>query len=430
MADKLLEIKNLKKHTDNNAILKDIDLNIYQGDIIALCGLGGSGKSMLLQILAGINIPSSGQLVFQNKEYKPSNIRQAIRSGVAYVSENAPIAGDLSIEENLFLGLYKKINRTKALEMLKRAKFDLPLNTKAKYLTASEKKMLLFLRAALSRAKLFLFDRITGDWSKEEKQFFFNTIKEIAKTGAAIIFIPAFNNETVEGTRSLGLSDGKITDAGSDGEILHTGIFGREHLFPDSDFKTGQVIFETLGLAGGIIKDITMNVRRGEILGIAGTDAERQAMLDSLSGVHRAERGVISVGGKNLRGKNASTRRLRRSGICLIRGKKLEMLNVDARIKQIALDAKGATALVLVDTARGLTLEERKIFYKGLRAVLGAELAALYFSTSAEEMLGLCDTLSVVHNGELSPSRPVDKWSADEIMNYSAGGKKGSFSIL
>ena len=126
----ILVISQLSKDLENNNILYNLDLNIQQGSITALLGFNGDGKEKLLEILAGLDTASSGSISLEDKPFSPKNVASALRSGVIMITENASLATDLTVRENLTLGLPKtpkKAEITTALEKVGLKK--LTLNT-------------------------------------------------------------------------------------------------------------------------------------------------------------------------------------------------------------------------------------------------------------------------------------------------------------
>ena len=429
----ILVISQLSKDLENNNILYNLDLNIQQGSITALLGFNGNGKEKLLEILAGLDTASSGSISLEDKPFSPKNVAAALKSGVIMITENASLATDLTVRENLTLGLPKTPKKTAITTVLEKVGLKkLTLNTLCNSLTASESHMLLLARAILSGSKLYLFNKVDSPFSKEERSIYFNVIRELKSNGATVIFIPAIIEKQQFIDKYIAIVDGHLLESADNTDNLIKAIYTNDKgsVFPNYDSsRNNKIIMESLALKATILQDASINIREKEVCGIYGLKGSGiEELISILTGSLSTSSGVLSANSTNLRVKNMSPVKRNKAGISVFNGKANYDLDYDSR--NLKLRALSGNILLLIDPAYGLPAKDRKNFYNLINEIKMQNKAIILYTSSIEELQGLCDTIAIIHNGELSATRANNNWTDEEIYKYVTSGKLEAFSIL
>ncbi len=429
----ILAISQLSKDLENTSILYNLNLNIQQGSITALLGFNGDGKEKLLEILAGLDNASSGSVSLNDKPFSPKNVGAALKSGVIMITENATLATDLTVNENLTLGLPKtpqKADITTALEKV--GLKTLTLNTLCKSLTASESHMLLLARAILSNSKLYLFNKVDSPFSKEERSIYFSIIRELKNNGSTVIFIPAIVEELQFIDRYIAIMNGRLLESSDNADKLIKSIYTSNEGSVFSDYnasRNNKIIMESLALKGTILRDASINIREKEVCGIFGLKGSGiEELISILTGRLSTSSGVLSANNTNLRAKKISPVKRNKAGISVFNGKTNYDLDYDSR--NLKLRALHGNILLLIDPAYGLPAKDRKNFYSLINEIKMQNKAIILYTSSIEELKGLSDTIAIIHNGELSATRSNENWTDEEIYKYVTSGKLEAFSIL
>jgi ABC-type sugar transport system ATPase subunit len=319
----ILEMKNIVKQFPGVLALDDVDLNVKPGEIMAIIGENGAGKSTMMKIISGAFTADSGQVVLDGKII-PNSMKPKDRLdiGVATIYQELNYLNDMSIAENLFLGRtqtkgflrivdYKKMKK-ESEKLLKSFNMDYNPMTMMNDLSVAEKQMVEILRAVSKDVKVLIMDEPTSALNEVETRRLFEFINDLRSKGVSIIYISHKLEEVFElADRVQVMRDGKnvgvrdITETNTN--ELVTLMVGREieEMYPKEDYQIGDVILKVRKLDCNIARNISFDLRKGEILGLFGLiGSGRTETVEGIIGIREIESGKIILEGKEIQIKN------------------------------------------------------------------------------------------------------------------------------
>ncbi|GAB5403255.1 MAG: sugar ABC transporter ATP-binding protein [Aureliella sp.] len=312
--DAALQMRGISKRFGATQALLDVSLDAYSGEVLALIGENGAGKSTLMKVLSGAHSADAGTLQLDGRPFVPSGPNHARSAGIAIVYQELNLAPDLSVEDNIMLGIERgrlgwlsrgdgRLRIREALELLGHP--DLDISQPISRLSIGLQQLVEIARALVSDAKVIVFDEPTSSLPQHDVQQLFTVIKRLQDKGLAIIYISHFLEEIREvASRYCVLRDGRPAGNGqlvdtSDAAIVSL-MVGRDvdTLFPRVDHEIGDCLLDVDQLCGSPMpKGVSLQVRRGEILGLFGlVGAGRTETLRNIFGMDRPVSGVVRVG--------------------------------------------------------------------------------------------------------------------------------------
>lgn len=300
--------------------LKNVTFCAKPGTVHALCGENGAGKSTLMKVLAGVYIPDSGKIFIDDRQETFNNPRQALDSGISMLYQELDLAEDLTVYENIYLGkeiqssipyvINRKAEINETAELCKKYGFTLEPNSKIRDLSVGDCQIVELLKALMHKAKIIIMDEPTSSLPEAEAQRLFKIVRQLCDSGMTIIYISHRMEEvmTVADEISI-LRDGEIVTTTKANEInvdtVVKHMVGRElkDFYPSRDSCPGEILFEADDLATEEgIRDISFNVRRGEIVGMAGlVGSGRTEVARAIFGIEPLISGSLKMNGKNIR---------------------------------------------------------------------------------------------------------------------------------
>ena len=331
----LLEMRNITKEFPGVKALDGVSLTVRPGTVHALMGENGAGKSTLMKCLFGIYAKDGGTIILDGKEVDFKSSKEALENGVAMVHQELNQALTRSVMDNLWLGRYPKVAGIMVSEaaMRKRTRevfgeLDVHVDPKAimSTLPVSQRQMVEIAKAVSYNAKVIVFDEPTSSLTEAEVEHLFRIIHMLKERGCGIIYISHKMDEILRISDDVTvMRDGQwvATRQAKDltmNEIIKL-MVGREltNRFPPKDNVPGDVILDVEHLSGKYtrLKDASFQLRKGEVLGIAGLDGSgRTEVLENLFGAMTKEGGVIRLHGKEI--KNSSPREAIKNGFALL----------------------------------------------------------------------------------------------------------------
>lgn len=315
----LLKAENISKSFPGVKALDKVNLTIEGGKVHTIIGENGAGKSTLMKILMGILLPDEGEILYKGVKVKLMSVQEAIKTGISMIHQELLPFPELSIAENIFMGNEptsripgwinkREMNKNAALLMDKLgAKVDV---TRAmKELSIAEMQMVEIAKAISNQSEVIIMDEPTSALSNREIAILFSIIEELKQQGIAIIYISHKMDEIFKISDTIiVMRDGKhITTCAInaiDQKKLISLIVGREinSIFDKKENTLGEVILSVTELTGEKFKDINFNLRRGEILGIAGLmGSGRTEIVNSIYGLEKIVKGDIFINGKKVK---------------------------------------------------------------------------------------------------------------------------------
>ena len=315
-AERILSARGISKSFGGVAALRDVSFEVRPGEVHALVGENGAGKSTLVKIIAGAFSPDAGEVRFRGSVFRPSDPGAASKAGISVVFQELPLIPDLTVAENVFfdrqpltkLGTVgRRKLRSKTIEAFERFSLhgidpDAPVSE----LTVASRQLVAILKALAANPALLVLDEATAALGPSEVTWLFEEVRSVAESGVAVIYISHRLAEIADiCSRLTVLRNGQSVGSWRNGELasdeLVRAILGRQlaQLYPGvPETVKPKVMLEVKELsAGRRLRNVNLQVREGEILGIAGLEGQGQLeLILSLYGIVSSH-GTIAVDG-------------------------------------------------------------------------------------------------------------------------------------
>jgi ribose transport system ATP-binding protein len=312
----ILSARGISKSFGGVAALQDVSFDVRPGEVHALVGENGAGKSTLVKIIAGALSPDAGEVLFRGSVFRPSDPGAAANAGIGVVFQELPLIPDLTVAENVFfdrqpltkLGTVdRRRMRSRTVEAFERFSLggidpDAPVSE----LSVASRQLVAIVKALAEDPVLLVLDEATAALGPSEVTWLLNEVRSVAETGVAVIYISHRLAEVADiCSRLTVLRNGQSVGSWRNGELasdeLVRAILGRQlgQLYPGiPQTVKPKVMLETRQLgAGRRLHNVNLQVREGEILGIAGLEGQGQLeLILSLYGI-LSSRGSIWVDG-------------------------------------------------------------------------------------------------------------------------------------
>jgi ribose transport system ATP-binding protein len=498
-SEPLLSMKNITKSFSGVTVLENVSLEVRPGEVHALIGENGAGKSTLMKIVTGVHHADSGEVVWQGRPVKIQTPRQAHELGINIVHQELMLVPQLSIGENVFLGRQPISNRffrwVRWGEVNKKASIVLaglghPLDPKRGVgeLSIAEQQLVEIARALAFSAELIIMDEPTSPLSEHETKRLFKTIRDLKGRGVSIIYISHRLKEIHQiADRVTVLRDGRrittksIEETSTEDLVRH--MVGRKLSEEFSETSSRQIGGEALRVealtARGKFKDITLNVRQGEIVALAGlVGAGRTELIETLFGAGTADAGKIYLAGRQVSIKSpidavrhrlalvADDRKTKglvlgasvRFNVALAAPGKAARYRIflnSPREKAVAEELAGrlhlktpsieqqveflsgggqqkvvlakwlsadSSVFLLDEPTRGIDVGSKAEIYDLIRRLADRGVAILMASSELEEVLHLADRILVMHRGRICAELPREAATEELIMQFATGG--------
>ncbi|WP_030488680.1 sugar ABC transporter ATP-binding protein [Micromonospora chokoriensis] len=477
--------------------LDGVQLEVRAGEVHCLLGQNGAGKSTLIKVLAGVHQPDSGQVEWRGEPATFANPQAAMKAGIATIYQELDLVEDLSVAENAFLGHeYRSFGFVRRGRMARHTRQilsrlghgEIPPGRMVRSLPAAGKQIVSMARALSHEARLIIMDEPSAVLAHDEVGNLFRIIRELTAQGIAVIYISHRLEEIREiGDRVTVLKDGRTTAANlpardTPTRDLVSRMTGRtiEYVFPDrpTDDSVGADLLQVEGLTrAGEFADVSLNVRAGEIVGIAGlVGSGRSELLETIYGARLAEAGTVRMDGKALRaGVGAAVRAgmgmapEERKSQALLLGEpiyrnvtlatfgryarlgftnaakeraeadriaetlELRPRDVDRPVRTLSGGNQqkvvvgrwllGGTKLLLLDEpTRGVDVGARAELYQVIRALAAQGVGVLLVSSEVPEVLGLADRVLVMREGRVVREAAAGELDENTVLDLVMAG--------
>lgn len=318
MHEKFLEVNNIKKSFAGVQALRGVSMEINRGEIRALVGENGCGKSTLIKVIVGVHTPDEGEIIINGRRYQQIHPINAIREGIQVIYQDFSLFPNLSAAENIALNHqlaigkrlvdWKEIYRV-AEEAIAKIDVKIDLRADVEDLSVADRQMIAISRALLQDAKLIIMDEPTTALTHKEVKSLFKIIEKLKQDGISILFVSHKLNEVQEISDAITIMrNGKKVADGPASEFDQSKIVyymtGRE--IGDTSYTTParesnqQAVLRAEGLSRrGSFQDISFEIYPGEIVGITGLlGSGRTELASALFGLHPAEKGSLFIDGK------------------------------------------------------------------------------------------------------------------------------------
>ncbi len=488
-----LRMRGIGKSFGATRALDGVDLEVLPGRVHALIGENGAGKSTLMKILSGVLRADAGEIEVDGDPFRPANPLEARQNGVAMIYQELALAPHLSVAANVVLGI-EPANRgwlqpsraqqltTRALETLGHG--DISPRAIVGELSIGAQQVVEIARALVIRAKIVVFDEPTSSLTQGDVDRLFDLIRKLCAGGVSVVYISHFLEEVERiAARFTILRDGRSVAtgemAGTSLDRIVEWMVGRklDEMFPRVPHSVGEPILELDGLSSApAVRSASFQLRRGEILGIAGLiGAGRTEMLRAIFGLAAVREGRVRVAA--FEGPATPAERLRQGVGLLSEDRKTEGLAAGLTVEdnlalsrldpyarrgwlrrgalreaaaswmeRLAVKATGPQApitslsggnqqkvqlarllhhdcdvLLLDEPTRGIDVASKVQIYDWIGRLAAAGKAVVFVSSYVPELLGVCDTVAVMSRGRLGDAAPAAKWDERSILLAAAG---------
>jgi ribose transport system ATP-binding protein len=489
----VLVMRGICKRFPGVQALQDADLEVLPGEVHVLLGENGAGKSTLVKVLCGQYPADSGAVTFAGEAIHPSSPLEAERLGLVMIHQEFNLVPGLTVAENVFLGheptrgglIRGQAMRERARQLLRTLRCDVDPDSSVAELSVAEQQLVEIARALRQRARLLVMDEPTAALSDTEIEALFDVIRSLSAEGVPVVYISHRMKDIFAiGGRVTVMRDGRTVgtlEVGrtSVGELIRL-MVGRTiaEQIPKREVPIGDVVLEAEGLAHtGVLTPISLSVRAGEIVGVAGLmGSGRTEMASAIFGADPAATGVVRVGGRPVsrRGPSESiaagvgfiTEDRKRQGLMLQRSvgenitltvlddvARLGVLNLGRererarglvdrlRIRLASLDqqtvslsggnqqkvvlarwlAARCRVLIFDEPTRGIDVAAKAEIYGLIGELVEQGVGVLLISSEMPELLGLADRVAVMHEGALQGVLERSEATQERIMQLALG---------
>lgn len=317
MSDKyILRMESIRKTFPGVVALDNVQLYVRPGTVHALMGENGAGKSTLMKCLIGMYQPDSGKIIFDGEEVKIPDTKTGLGMGISMIHQELSPVPEMTVAENIYLGReprnkFGMVSHAVMLEKTKELfdKWEIKIDPAAqlKNLSVAQQQMVEIAKSLSFDAKIVIMDEPTSAITDTEVAQLHGMIRQLTSTGVAVIYITHKMDEVFRISDEVSIfRDGKYIATKLASELTQDELIklmvGREltDMFPKLEAEIGEVVLEVKNLnRGKFVKDVSFELRRGEILGFAGLmGAGRTEVLETIFGIHPADSGEIIVKGE------------------------------------------------------------------------------------------------------------------------------------
>jgi ribose transport system ATP-binding protein len=310
-----LEAKNLHKYFSGVHALNNVSAAFYPGEVVAVMGENGAGKSTLMKALAGVHVPTEGEIRCEGVPIKIPDVRKATDLGIAFIHQELNLADNLTVADNVFLGReprrYGFLNqgemRRRTAVLLKELGVPFTPDTAVAELSIGHQQMVEIAKALSQNAKMLIMDEPTSSLSQRETERLFELVRQLRERGLCIVFISHRMVEVMElADRVIVLRDGQNSgDIATKAEITREKIVnlmvGRDLQLPDkTQSPAGELMLEVKDLVTTRFpkEQLSFSLRAGEVVGVAGlVGAGRTELARALFGIDPTLGGTILMNG-------------------------------------------------------------------------------------------------------------------------------------
>ncbi len=508
MAEKVLEMKGITKRFPGVLALDNVTFEAYAGEILALCGENGAGKSTLMKVLSG-SFPATdydGEIWINGEKQNFMGPGDAERAGIAMIYQEISMHLDFSVAENLFLGHlplkhglvdWKAMNENSVQYLARVGLEDLDPTTHLRQMNASQQQLVSIARALSKNPKILVLDEPTSPLTLRESNKLFEIIHRLKDEGIACILITHKMDEVfTHSDRVVVLRDGKSVSSYMRTEVdehrIVADMVGREitSFYPKEQVPIGEVVMEVKDITvrhpyipgRNIVEDVSFNVRKGEILGLAGlVGAGRSETVNAIFGSLAKASGQVFLDGKEItinkpadaiaNGIALVTEDRKANGIMANRAIKenitmvylsdfakggflnlkkeqdaaqeiFDRLNVKApslatyvgslsggNQQKIVLSKwllKAPKVLILDEPTRGIDVGAKFEIYKIMTDLVKQGVSIIMISSELPELLAMSDRILVVASGAVQAEMPASEATQEKIMEIATTAAQAS----
>ena len=458
-----LEMVEISKSFGGVKVLEDVSLRVRRGEIHALVGENGAGKSTLMKILSGVYQKDAGEIYMDSQKL---NIRQPLdakKKGIAVIYQEFVLAPDLTVAENIFIDKMAEggilINwprlREKAKEQLEKLGFDnIDPNARVGDLTVAYQQVVEICKCLAREADVLVFDEPTAVLTFAEVEKLFDVIRKLKEKGVSIIYISHRLEEVLQLSDNITvLKDGRCVQTVQTSSVnkneLVTMMIGRElkQIFPKRNAVIGEVVLkvEELNIENKI-KDVSFEVKAGEVVGFSGlVGAGRTETMEAIFGARPRRNGKVFLREREVYFKHP--REAVKSGLGmlpedrkkqgLVLEKSIESIStkydsIDDNIEKLSGGNQQKVSLakwistecgcvIFDEPTRGVDVGAKIEIYSIINKLAESGVAVIVISSEMLEIIGVCDRVLVMRNGEIAGELNKGELNEDNLIRLAMG---------
>ncbi len=490
----ILDMQNISKTFPGVKALDGVQLQVKPGEVHALMGENGAGKSTLMKILMGIyTMDEGGSITFNGKPYAVHNPKEAMDTGIAMIHQELNPILDMPVYENIFVGreirkhgiVDKKAEIEEAKRLIAECGLHVSPTETLRHLTVAQCQLIEIIKAISVNAKVIIMDEPTAAITDREVELLFGHIRRLKENGVAIIYISHRMDEIFSICDSVTVyRDGQYIGKGTTKELDESALIrmmvGREitDVFPKLDAQIGDTVFEAKHVTreDGRVKDVSISVRKGEILGIGGlVGAGRSELVEGIFGMHKLSGGEIFVKGRKVQVHSPSD--IIKEGVALVtEDRKVTGLNLSGTVNdnismvaiqktlvnglyskakarkvseeyigklkiktpsgdQIVGNLSGGNQqkvviskwllndpdiIIMDEPTRGIDVGAKRDIYLLIGSLVQQGKAVIIISSEIPELMGVCDRIVVMAEGHSSGELSREEFSQESIMRLAS----------
>ncbi len=490
----LLEVRNCSKSFPGVKAFNKVDFELYAGEIHCVVGENGAGKSTFIKMLSGALRPDEGTIIIAGREYAYLTPGLAHQLGIQTIYQEISLAPDLTVAENIFMGQYptKRFGlvdygklREKSHDLLENLKIDLDVNALVSDLNIPQKQSIQIAKAMAMEAKIFILDEPTASYSSSEITHLLSLVREVAARGIGVIYISHHLEEIFSiNDRITILRDGNKIATHLKGEATEEKIISEMVGRDLSMFYTREMVdvdyskaVSFKGFSGGDIRDVSFDIHKGEIVGLAGmVGSGRTDLVRLFFGADQKQSGTVVLEGKEIQinhpgqaiqaGLSLLTEDRQKTGVILEHSLKwnvsvvnmanssgrfinerAESRNVDHYIEAIDIKTPSmyqevrflsggnqqkvvlakwlyanSNVIIFDEPTRGIDIGSKEEIYKLMVQLAKEGKYILMVSSDMPELIAMCDRVIVMRQGEVVGEIGRQELSEEKVLTYSIGG--------
>jgi inositol transport system ATP-binding protein len=494
-SDYVLVMEGISKQFPGVRALNNVELRVRKGTVHALMGENGAGKSTLMKCLIGIYTPDSGTITFKGERLNITSTHYALSKGISMIHQELSPVPEMTVAENIYLGRepmtpyglvdMRKMNRM-ASELLERLHIKIRPTAKMRELSIANMQLAEIAKSVSYNSDLIIMDEPTSAITEAEVAVLFDIIRSLTAQGCAVIYISHKMDEVFKITDEVTVfRDGQYvaTEATANltRDMLIEQMVGRTltQMFHKEKADMGSVFLDVQNLSGKGFRNVSFQVKRGEILGLAGLmGAGRTELMDGVFGVTRTHGGEIRINGKTVK-INSPADAIRNGMALLTEDRKLTGLYLNATVRenmfianinrylvgpflqfskiekdcekmrglmrvktpslmQIIKNLSGGNQqkvliarwlltepdlLILDEPTRGIDVGAKSEIYRLMTEFVLSGKAIIMISSELPEVLGMSDRILVMHEGDKVGELSRAEATQEKILQMATGMK-------
>ncbi len=501
-SDSLLRVERVSKSFGEVPVLFSVSFDVRRGEVHALIGENGAGKSTLMKILGGFHAPTSGRIIYDGEEMNLPPNGEAEALGIVLIHQELNLAEQMTVEENIFLGreisqngfLDRKQMSAKVKKWLQEVGLNILPSARISDLSIAEKQMVEIVKAMSRDARVLIMDEPTAVLTTAEADLFFQQVEKLKQRGVAIIFV---SHKLVEvkqiADRVTILRDGQWIATKPLEEVtldsMAQMMVGRElsNLYPPKNEADvdADIILSVKNLVAKDVKNVSFDLRKGEILGFSGlVGSGRTALFEAICGLSPIEQGEIRFDNqpahfatvadardagiayltKDRKGRGLLLEKTMRPNLTLLalpkfikhfmmdtdaedealkrgirrfdiraRDPKIKVGDMSGGNQQKLLLAKimecSPRVVIIDEPTRGIDVGTKQQIYHFIAALAADGVSVVVISSEMPEIIGVCHRVVVMREGKIAGIVTGNDNNEAEIVRYAAGLKEANAHV-